>query len=70
MTDEQIKHMVDRFLGWKLPEDFKPDMGISYSRPEWVPPLPAEWSPRGTNLLGSQQAYALVRYMIDGMPAR
>lgn len=22
MTDDQIKHMVDRFLGWKLPDDF------------------------------------------------
>lgn len=25
MTDDQIKHMVNRFLGWKLPENFNPD---------------------------------------------
>jgi hypothetical protein len=28
MTDEQIKHMVNRFLGWRLPENFQPDAGI------------------------------------------
>ena len=30
MNDEQIKHMVDRFLGWRLPEHFRPDAGISF----------------------------------------
>ena len=25
MTDDQIKHMVGRFLSWKLPETFAPD---------------------------------------------
>ena len=30
MNDEQIKHMVNRFLGWKLPDDFHPD-GASHS---------------------------------------
>lgn len=30
MTKDQIKHMVDRFLGWKLPESFSPDAGISF----------------------------------------
>jgi len=28
MTDEQIKHMAERFLCWKLPEDFHPDAGL------------------------------------------
>ena len=28
LTDEQIKYMRDRFLGWKLPENFNPDNGI------------------------------------------
>ncbi len=28
MTEDQIKHMTDRFLGWKLPETFSPDGGI------------------------------------------
>lgn len=30
MTEEQIKHMVSRFLGWKLPKNFNPDAGISF----------------------------------------
>ena len=29
MTLAQIKHMVDRFLGWKLPENFYPDAWIT-----------------------------------------
>jgi hypothetical protein len=32
MSDEQIKYMVDRFLGWRLPENFNPDGGISFTR--------------------------------------
>lgn len=30
MNDRQVKHMVDRFLGWRLPDDFSPDAGISF----------------------------------------
>lgn len=30
LTDEQIKHIVNRFLRWKLPENFHPDAGISF----------------------------------------
>lgn len=30
LTDKQIKHMVDRFLGWRLPKNFSPDAGISF----------------------------------------
>lgn len=32
MTNEQIKYMVDRFLQWKLPENWKPDGGISFEK--------------------------------------
>jgi hypothetical protein len=28
MNDAQIKHMVDRFLAWKLPDNFSPDAGV------------------------------------------
>lgn len=60
MTEAQIKHMVDRFLGWKLPRDnFNPDCGISFDK---------KHEPSGTNLLNAQQADAMVRYMIDGLP--
>lgn len=66
MTDEQIKHMVDRFLGWRLPADFNPDGGISYTRPNYHPSVDA--TPTGTNLLDAIQADAMIRYLVDGMP--
>ena len=72
VTETQIKHMVDRFLGWSLPENFRPDGGVSFKRlenhyhhPEASPFYPM---PTGTNLLDATQTDALVRYMIDGMP--
>jgi hypothetical protein len=74
VTDEQIKYMVNRFLGWRLPENFQPDAGISF-KPEYnfeynatrgKPPEHHE--PSGTNLLDATQAEAMVRYMIQGMP--
>lgn len=74
MTDDQIKHMVDRFLMWKLPENFSPDAGISFEpefNKEWMakqgkPPMRHE--PIGTNLLDARQAEAMVRHMVEGMP--
>jgi hypothetical protein len=65
MTDEQIKHMADRFLGWKLPKNFNPDAGISYTPLSYSEKLP----PTGTNLFDATQADAMVRYIIEGMPA-
>lgn len=67
-----VKHMVNRFLSWKLPEDFRPDAGISFN-PEYnveyraergLPPI--SWDPIGTNLLTATQAEEMVRYMLDG----
>lgn len=63
MTEDQIKHMVNRFLSWKLPLDFRPDAGISYT------PLSYKMPPSGTNLFDAAQADAMVRYMIEGMPS-
>ena len=69
MTDEQIKHMVDRFLGWRLPENFTPDAGISFERTfNNHLPQPMKHEPVGTNLFDASQAEQMVRYMIDGMP--
>ncbi len=67
MTEEQIKYMVDRFLNWKLPKTFSPDNGISYQRPNYHPNVDA--TPSGTNLFNATQADAMVRHMLDGMPA-
>jgi hypothetical protein len=74
VTDEQIKHMVYRFLGWRLPEHFRPDAGISFN-PEYNVEFnaargkpPALHQPTGTNLFGAEQAEAMVRYIIEGLP--
>lgn len=66
LSENQIKHMVDRFLGWKLPENFNPDAGISFTRPNYHPFIDA--TPSGTNLFDAEQARAMVRYMIEGLP--
>lgn len=65
MTDEQIKYLVDRFLMWRLPDDFLPDGGISFTESRRSAP---GW-PVGTNLLSATQAEAMVRHMIEDMPA-
>lgn len=73
MTDDQIKHMTQRFLGWKLPEDFNPDNGISFE-PEFnveymakrgMPPMRRD--PIGTNLFNATQAEAMVRHLVEGL---
>jgi hypothetical protein len=63
---DQIKHMVGQFLGYKLPKDFNPDGGISYTRPNYHPDVDATLY--GTNLLDATQTEALVHHMIDGLP--
>lgn len=67
MNNEQIKHMVNRFLSWQLPQNFSPDNGISYRRPNYSSSVDA--TPSGTNLFDAIQAEAMVRHMIDGLPA-
>jgi hypothetical protein len=67
ISEEQIKHMTERFLSWKLPADFNPDCGISAQRPNYGPNV--VWEPMGTNLLDYTQAEAMVRHMLDGLPS-
>jgi hypothetical protein len=54
-----VKHMANRFLGWKLPVNFSPDGGIKYN--------PVYPTPIGTNLFNAQQAEEMVRYMVEGL---
>lgn len=69
MTEDQIKHMVNRFLAWRLPESFSPDGGISFKRTfNEHTAHPMNHEPSGTNLFDFQQATAMVRHMIEGMP--
>ena len=69
-SEDQIKHMTNRFLGWKLPEDFRPDDGISFEpefNKEWNASQgkpPQRRTPTGTNLFSYTQAEAMVRYML------
>ena len=69
MTDDQIKHMVNRFLTWKLPDTFNPDGGIIYEGPVGNAGTPYEYrrDTRGTNLLDATEAEAMVRHMIEGL---
>lgn len=69
LTKEQIKRMVDRFLSWRLPNDFSPDGGISFE------PIGNAGTgnaytrqPTGTNLLDYNQATAMVAHMLEGIP--
>lgn len=70
MEELIVKHMVDRFLGWRLPENFSPDAGISFKPTfnDHMPFGPQKYNPVGTNLFAADQAEAMVRYMIEGMP--
>lgn len=68
MTDEQIKYMASRFLMWRLPETFHPDNGISFTPPFSEEPMRSRHWPVGTNLIGADDAEAMVRHMAEGMP--
>lgn len=60
----EVKHyMVNRFLMWRLPENFTPDGGISFDRGDLRHPMPT-----GTNLLDASQARELVDFLLDGAP--
>lgn len=65
--DGLVKHMANRFLGWKLPENFHPDNGISF-KPTFNDHMdpPMRHNPIGTNLFNATQAEEMVRYMLEG----
>lgn len=70
LTDEQINHMRDRFLGWKLPENFNPDGGIKFDADgaKKLNPSNARYEPSGTNVFDAQQVEAMIRFMLEGLP--
>lgn len=57
---EIVKRAVDRFLCWKLPEDFAPDGGISFDRSGH------KYEPVGTNLLTAEQAKQMFLDCLEG----
>jgi hypothetical protein len=58
-----IDEMVNRFLAWKLPADFSPDGGVSFST--FYEPDSPHW-PTGTNLLTAQQAKGMFTHALAG----
>lgn len=70
MTEDQIKHMVQRFLAWKLPDPWHPDNGIIFEPigNKGVPGAEYRRDVSGTNLFDAIQTEAMVRHMLDGMP--
>lgn len=69
LREAQIEHMVQRFLRWRLPDDFNPDGGISFKatfNEHTAHPMKAE--PVGTNLFDYRQAKEMVRSMLEGLP--
>lgn len=71
LTEEQIKYMRDRFLGWRLPENFNPDGGIKFDADgaKKLNPNNHRYEPSGTNLFDAEQAEKMIRYMLEGLPA-
>lgn len=69
MNEEQIKHMTNRFLGWRLPDNFNPDGGVFFekTRNEGTT-YEHTFAPVGTNLFSAIQAEAMIRYMLEGLP--
>ncbi len=66
LSADQIQHMVERFLTWRLPYPWHPDNGISVQRPNYGPGV--TWEPTGTNLFDYTQAEEMVRHMAQGLP--
>lgn len=60
-----LAEMVNRFLAWKLPTDFRPDAGISF-KPNYNQhtPWPAKHEPVGTNLFTADQARAMFEHCL------
>jgi len=71
MTEDQIKHMANRFLAWAIPENFAPDNGVRFDG--WIGNKGIKGYEyrrdlRGTNLFDAMQAEAMVRHMLEGLP--
>jgi L-rhamnose isomerase len=62
MTADQIKHMTERFLSWKLPSSFAPDGGVA--RTERFSEHTS-----GTNVFDYMQAQAMIQHMLEGLPS-
>lgn len=71
IEEKLVNRMVDRFLGWRLPETFHPDCGISF---EPVSSKGTEYEgkhePTGTNLFTAQEAREMFRFVLEDEAGR
>jgi hypothetical protein len=59
---KQMDAMVNRFLGWRLPQTFGPDCFVTFDRDKAK--ANQSW-PVGTNLLTADEARAMLEYVLD-----
>ena len=65
---QTIEKAAEKFLCWKLPENFSPDCGISFksesdfNHPEFGR---HKFEPVGTNLFNFEQAKAMMAFCLD-----
>jgi PRTRC genetic system protein C len=64
-ASSEISAAVNRFLGWRLPESFAPDNGITFDR-ERLGAWPGAW-PTGTNLFTAEQARAMFEHCFPNL---
>lgn len=64
-----VKEMVDRFIGWELPEDFSPDAGITFTPTDLQKSGVHGW-PTGTNLFTADQADKMIGYVAAPLLAK
>lgn len=60
-----ISKLVDRFLGWKLPQSFSPDCYVTFDRER---AKAGESWPIGTNLLTADEARAMLEHILPQLP--
>lgn len=61
VSEQLISSMVNRFLGWKLPQGFCPDCYIDFDKKRAIENK--GW-PVGTNLLTAEQAKEMFEYCL------
>lgn len=65
-----LDQAVDRFLAWKLPENFDPDCGISFTRySDFIEWGGTKYEPTGTNLFDAQQTKAMLSHVTEPIQA-
>lgn len=61
-----VKAIAQRFLSWRLPDNFNPDCGISFKKTfnDHLEGGPNKYEPSGTNLFDAAQAEEMVRHIL------